>query len=44
MQTLSGYLVSIGTFTTSGLNVAIGYGGLNVIKEGAVRKFLERVE
>jgi propionate CoA-transferase len=37
-------LVFTGTFTTSGLNVAIGNGGLSVIKEGAVRKFVDRVE
>jgi propionate CoA-transferase len=37
-------LIFTGTFTTSGLNVAIGDGGLRVIKEGTVRKFVDRVE
>lgn len=37
-------LIFTGTFTTSGLNVAIGDGGLRVVKEGGVRKFVERVE
>jgi propionate CoA-transferase len=37
-------LVFTGTFTTSGLNVAIAEGGLKVVKEGAVRKFVDCVE
>jgi propionate CoA-transferase len=37
-------LVFTGTFTTSGLNVSIGDGGLRVVKEGSVRKFVDRVE
>ena len=37
-------LVFAGTFTTSGLNVSIGDGGLRVVKEGSVRKFVDRVE
>lgn len=37
-------LVFTGTFTTSGLNVAIGNGGLSVVTEGAVRKFVDRAE
>jgi propionate CoA-transferase len=37
-------LVFTGTFTTSGLNVSIGNGGLRVVKEGSVRKFVDRVE
>ena len=37
-------LVFTGTFTTAGLNVDIGNGGLRVVKEGSVRKFVDRVE
>ena len=37
-------LVFTGTFTTSGLNVSIGDGGLQVVKEGSVRKFVDHVE
>ena len=37
-------LVFTGTFTTSGLDVAIADGGLRIVKEGAVRKFVDRVE
>lgn len=37
-------LVFTGTFTTSGLNVAIADGGLKVVKEGSVRKLVERAE
>jgi propionate CoA-transferase len=37
-------LVFTGTFTTAGLNVSIGNGGLQVVKEGSVRKFVDRVE
>ena len=37
-------LVFTGTFTTGGLDVAIGDGGLRVVKEGSVRKFVERTE
>jgi len=37
-------LVFTGTFTTAGLKVAIGDGGLRVVKEGSVRKFVDRAE
>ena len=37
-------LVFTGTFTTAGLNVSIGDGGLRVAKEGSVRKFVDRAE
>jgi propionate CoA-transferase len=37
-------LVFTGTFTTAGLNVDIGDGGLRVAKEGSVRKFVDRAE
>ena len=37
-------LVFTGTFTTAGLNVSIGDGGLRVVKEGSVRKFVDRAE
>jgi propionate CoA-transferase len=37
-------LVFTGTFTTAGLNVAIGEGGLRIVKEGSVRKFVDRAE
>jgi propionate CoA-transferase len=37
-------LVFTGTFTAGGLDVAIADGGLRVVKEGTVRKFVERVE
>jgi propionate CoA-transferase len=37
-------LVFTGTFTTSGLAVGIGDGGLQIVKEGAVQKFVDRVE
>ncbi len=37
-------LVFLGTLTTSGLEVAIGGGKLRIVKEGSVRKFVERVE
>jgi propionate CoA-transferase len=37
-------LVFTGTFTTAGLNVDIGDGGLRVVKEGSVRKFVDRAE
>jgi propionate CoA-transferase len=37
-------LVFTGTFTTAGLNVNIGDGGLRVAKEGSVRKFVDRAE
>lgn len=37
-------LVFTGTFTTGGLNVSIGNGGPRVVKEGSVRKFVDRVE
>jgi propionate CoA-transferase len=37
-------LVFTGTFTTAGLNVEIGGGGLRVAKEGSVRKFVDRAE
>ncbi|WP_170574894.1 acyl CoA:acetate/3-ketoacid CoA transferase [Ruegeria atlantica] len=37
-------VVFAGTFTASGLDVAIQDGALSVLKEGAVRKFLEEVE
>ena len=37
-------LVFTGTFTTAGLDVGIGEGGLRVVKEGSVRKFVDRAE
>jgi propionate CoA-transferase len=37
-------LVFTGTFTTAGLNVAVGDCGLKVLKEGGVRKFVARAE
>lgn len=37
-------LVFTGSFTTAGLNVSIGDGGLRVVKEGSVRKFVDRAE
>jgi propionate CoA-transferase len=37
-------LVFTGTFTTSGLNVVIGDGGLSIVREGSVRKFVDHVE
>jgi propionate CoA-transferase len=37
-------LIFTGTFTTSGLNVGIGDGGLKIVREGTVRKFVDRVE
>jgi propionate CoA-transferase len=37
-------LVFTGTFTTSGLDVGIGDGGLKIVREGTVRKFVDRVE
>lgn len=37
-------LVFAGTFTTAGLDVSIGDGGLRVMKEGAVQKFVNRAE
>jgi propionate CoA-transferase len=37
-------LVFTGTFTTSGLKVDIGQGGLKVVKEGTVRKFVSEVQ
>jgi propionate CoA-transferase len=37
-------LVYCGTFTAGGQSVAIGGGGLRVVKEGSERKFLAEVE
>jgi propionate CoA-transferase len=37
-------LVFTGTFTTAGLNVSIGDGGLRVVKEGSVQKLVDRAE
>ncbi len=37
-------LVFCGTFTASGLEVAVEEGKLRIVKEGRVRKFVERVE
>ena len=37
-------LVFTGTFTTAGLNVDIGDGGLRIAKEGSVRKFVDHAE
>jgi propionate CoA-transferase len=37
-------LVFTGTFTTGGLDVAIGDGGLRIVREGKVRKFARAVE
>jgi propionate CoA-transferase len=37
-------LVFLGTLTASGLEVEVGDGKLRIVKEGTVRKFVERVE
>jgi propionate CoA-transferase len=37
-------LVFTGTFTTAGLDVAIADGGVRIVKEGAVRKFVDRAD
>ena len=37
-------VVFVGTFTAGGLQIASGDGRLTVVKEGASRKFIERVE
>ena len=37
-------LVFTGTFTTAGLDVAIGERGLQVVKEGTINKFVEHVD
>jgi propionate CoA-transferase len=37
-------LVFTGSFTTAGLNVNIGDGGLRVVKEGSVQKFVDRTD
>ena len=37
-------LVYCGTFTTSGLEIAVENGTLRIVKEGTVRKFLRQVE
>ncbi|WP_373500244.1 acyl CoA:acetate/3-ketoacid CoA transferase [Desulfococcus sp.] len=37
-------VVFVGTFTAGGLEVAVRDGGLEILKEGRVRKFLDRVE
>ncbi|WP_245311079.1 hypothetical protein [Bradyrhizobium valentinum] len=37
-------LVFTGTFTTGGLEVAFAHGKLRIIKEGKVRKFVDRIE
>lgn len=37
-------VVFVGTFTTDGLDVAIGAWGVRIVREGACRKFVEEVE
>jgi propionate CoA-transferase len=37
-------VVFLGTFTAGGLEIAVEDGGLRIVREGKVRKFVERVE
>jgi propionate CoA-transferase len=37
-------LLFAGTFTTAGLQIEAGAGGLNILKEGKVRKFVNNAE